>query len=66
MKETQPYNENSFPWYMVDSKWNAVARDSGYTSWDSDYTFWTLYEENQDTMEQLVFGILIPLTGLPH
>ena len=38
MKETQPYNENSFPWYMVDSKWNAVARDSDYTSW-------TLYEE---------------------
>ncbi len=38
MKETQPYNENSFPWHMVDSKWNAVARDSDYTSW-------TLYEE---------------------
>ena len=38
MKETQPCNENSFPWHMVDSKWNAVARDSDYTSW-------TLYEE---------------------
>ena len=38
MKETQPYNENSFPWHMVDSKWNAVARDSHYESW-------TLYEE---------------------
>ena len=38
IKETQPCNENSFPWHMVDSKWNAVARDSDYTSW-------TLYEE---------------------
>ena len=38
MKETQPCNENSFPWHMVDSKWNAVARDSDYTSW-------TLYKE---------------------
>lgn len=38
MKETQHCNENSFPWHMVDSKWNAVARDSDYTSW-------TLYEE---------------------
>ena len=38
MKETQSCNENSFPWHMVDSKWNAVARDSDYTSW-------TLYEE---------------------
>ena len=38
MKETQPCNENSFPWHMIDSKWNAVARDSDYTSW-------TLYEE---------------------
>ena len=38
MKETHPCNENSFPWHMVDSKWNAVARDSDYTSW-------TLYEE---------------------
>ena len=38
MKETQHCNENSFPWHMVDSKWNAVARDS-------DYTYWTLYEE---------------------
>lgn len=33
MKETQPCNENSFPWHMIDSKWNAVARDSDYTSW---------------------------------
>ena len=38
MKETQRRKENSFPWHMVDSKWNAVARDSDYTSW-------TLYEE---------------------
>ena len=38
MKEAQHCNGNSFPWHMVDSKWNAVARDSDYTSW-------TLYEE---------------------
>ena len=38
MKETQRRKENSFPWHMIGSKWNAVARDSDYTSW-------TLYEE---------------------
>ena len=25
MKETQSCNENSFPWHMVDSKWNDVS-----------------------------------------
>ena len=33
MKETQPCNENSFPWHMVDSKWNAVARDGDCMNW---------------------------------
>ena len=33
MKETQSCNENSFPWHMVDSKWNAVARDGNYPNW---------------------------------
>ena len=33
MKETQHCNENSFPWHMVDSEWNAVARDGNYPNW---------------------------------
>ena len=41
MKETQHCNENSFPWHMVDNKWNAVARD-GY------YPVWYLHEERPD------------------
>lgn len=41
MKETQHCNKNSFPWHMVDSKWNAVARDG-------DYPVWYLHEERPD------------------
>ena len=33
MKETQSCNENSFPWHMVNSEWNAVARDGDYQNW---------------------------------
>lgn len=44
MKETQHCNENSFPWHMVDSKWNAVARDEGYLAW-------YLYKEKPDCFD---------------
>jgi hypothetical protein len=32
---------NEFPWHMVDSKWNAVARDG-------EYPVWYLHEERPD------------------
>ena len=33
MKETQPYNENSFPWHKVSSEWNALAMDDTTYRW---------------------------------
>ena len=33
MKETQPYNENSFPWHKVSSEWNALAMDDTPYRW---------------------------------